>query len=816
MTESRSGTRPISSLIIRRGITTVSVGNTVYALIASTDDDGVQIVDITTPDAPVPVTSFRDGDSVGMMNNTYDALVRAFDITTAVIGNTVYALVTSNDKRGGGVQIVSLNSSGAMSETTPPTFSVDGETGDYTTDLELGGTYTPGMISDIDDASGTDGGRITGVGGVDTTMAGTYLVIYNVTDNASPPNSHTITETVKVGDDTTPPTVVSATYATGDGTLTITFDEALDPGSTVYTRLHVRDTGSISGGVTLGSGTTSGNTVSATLSPAQIESVARMESPRLDIDAGAVRDTSENQIAATPDKPIRMIDTTAPEATDVTTHDRRTIVMTMSEDVNASGSAGFTVHGVASDPLVVSVGAADNTVTLGLDSDMLDSDSPSLAYDDGTGGIADLSSQPLASFNKTVRNTLDTTAPTVRSVTIDGSGTVRVNLSESVLLNSALPEHFKTNNTSITISTVTVSGSTVTLKLSGEIPGDAALTLGYDGAAGRIADHHGNHLEPFEEVQITKQSRSRSTVTSTPAVDLASVQSLGYMDSNGTAMPHDPHSPIAPLMNTGDSSGFAMAINDMYYLLGGSLNTLEPTTLLTGTPNTISFVVYDRADVAHFTLHMNLHGQDSDYRNSDTYVTYDMGNIRTVDPHDIISDAAVSVKTVKADSLIHTVTFTITFEGEMEQTNLVARTWNTDASSAIVRVLDAFSVSAAQPDPPAALPEDPAPEDPAPEDPAPEDPAPEDPAPEDPMHDAGGDSDESDLLAIRMWAGFEPESITDAELLAALGLNYQGGGADIPPWMMTELGPLVAKGEITVGEFRTALEYVLDYMPGDA
>ena len=668
--------------------------------------------------------------------------------------------------------------------------------------------------------AGLTADRPSGQMNVNTDTPGTYLVTYAVTDNAPSPNSHTITETVKVGDDTTPPTVVSATYATGDGTLTIKFDEALDPGSTVYTRLHVRDAGPISGGVTLGSGTTSGDTVSATLSPAQIESVARMELPQLDIDAGAVRDTSDNQVAAA-GVPLVMIDTTAPEATDVTTHDRRTIVMTMSEDVNASGSAGFTVHGVASSPLVVSVGAADNTVTLGLDSDMLDSDSPSLAYDGSTRGIVDLNDQPLATFNKTVRNTLDTTAPTVRSVTIDGSGTVRVNLSESVLLNSALPGHFKTNNTSITISTVTVSGSTVTLKLSGEIPGDAALTLGYDGAAGRIADHHGNHLEPFEEVQITKQSRSRSTVTSTPAVDLASVQSLGYMDSNGTAMPHDPHSPIAPLMNAGDSSGFAMAINDMYYLLGGSLNTLEPTTLLTGTPNTIIFVVYDRADVAHFTLHMNLHGQDSDYRNSDTYVTYDMGNIRTVDPHDIISDAAVSIKTVKADSLIHTVTFTITFEGEMEQTNLVARTWNTDASSAIVRVLDAFSVSAAQPDPPAALPEDPAPEDPAPEDPAPEDPAPEDPAPEDPvpedpMHDAGGDSAKSDLLAIRMWSGFEPESITDAGLLDALGLDYSGGGADIPSWVMTELGPLAAKGEITVSEFRTALEYVLDYMPGDA
>ena len=64
------------------------------------------------------------------------------------------------------------------------------------------------------------------------------------------------------------------------------------------------------------------------------------------------------------------------------------------------------------------------------------------------------------------------------------------------------------------------------------------------------------------------------------------------------------------------------------------------------------------------------------------------------------------------------------------------------------------------------------------------------------------------LPAIRMWPGFEPEPVTDADLLASLGLDYPG--VDIPSWMMTELGVLVAKELVTVGEFRTALEYVLE------
>ena len=36
-------------------------------------------------------------------------------------------------------------------------------------------------------------------------------------------------------------------------------------------------------------------------------------------------------------------------------------------------------------------------------------------------------------------------------------------------------------------------------------------------------------------------------------------------------------------------------------------------------------------------------------------------------------------------------------------------------------------------------------------------------------------------------------------------------GADIPSWVMTELGVLAAGGDITVEQFKTALEYVLEH-----
>ena len=72
------------------------------------------------------------------------------------------------------------------------------------------------------------------------------------------------------------------------------------------------------------------------------------------------------------------------------------------------------------------------------------------------------------------------------------------------------------------------------------------------------------------------------------------------------------------------------------------------------------------------------------------------------------------------------------------------------------------------------------------------------------------DYDEAQVLTlVRMWSGFESEMITDTQLLELLGLEgYQD--ADLPDWMMTQLGVLVSKGDVTVEEFVVALQYVLE------
>ena len=83
-----------------RAITTVVINGSTYALVASYEDDGVQVIDITNPASPTATTSVTDG--VG----GFEELSRAYEITSVAISGSTYALVAAyNDD---GIQIMEL------------------------------------------------------------------------------------------------------------------------------------------------------------------------------------------------------------------------------------------------------------------------------------------------------------------------------------------------------------------------------------------------------------------------------------------------------------------------------------------------------------------------------------------------------------------------------------------------------------------------------------------------------------------------------------------------------------------------------------
>ena len=102
-------------------ITTVKIGESTYALVASLTDDGVQIIDITDPSAPSVAYSVTDGDT-DSNNNTFDELDGATDITTVQIGTSTYALVAAGSDDG--VQIIRITAE-PICEFTLDTISLD-------------------------------------------------------------------------------------------------------------------------------------------------------------------------------------------------------------------------------------------------------------------------------------------------------------------------------------------------------------------------------------------------------------------------------------------------------------------------------------------------------------------------------------------------------------------------------------------------------------------------------------------------------------------------------------------------------------------
>ena len=197
---------------------------------------------------------------------------------------------------------------------------------------------------------------------------------------------------------------------------------------------------------------------------------------------------------------------------------------------------------------------------------------------------------------------------------------------------------------------------------------------------------------------------------------------------------------------------------------------------------------------------------DISHLDSDAQVIWDSGQAHVIDRSGLMQDVAVTMSEDPDDPAKKTATVTVTFSDGMGETNMVIRTWNAAGQIAEVKIFDALDVRTQEPEPAAVDPEpgmEPNSVDPEPVT------VPETaPGAEDSGAATGQDPADRSLPAIRMWSGFEPESISDAQLLASLGLDYPG--MDIPSWMMTELGPLAAKGDITAGEFKTALEYVLE------
>ena len=102
-----------------RSITTATIGSSTYALVTSQIDDTVSIVNITTPSTPTKASAVSDGSKYKNLNEPYS-------ITTTIIGSSTYALVAA--KGDDGVQVIDITNPYAPDDASSPTNGSNGFT----------------------------------------------------------------------------------------------------------------------------------------------------------------------------------------------------------------------------------------------------------------------------------------------------------------------------------------------------------------------------------------------------------------------------------------------------------------------------------------------------------------------------------------------------------------------------------------------------------------------------------------------------------------------------------------------------------------
>ena len=246
-----------------RGVSVFGIGSATYAAAASLRDNGLGIIDVDIPTLRY-FGGLGDGDS-RLLGNAYD-----LDVFRA--GGSTYAAVTawSDD----GLQIVNL--------ANPASPSDAGKLRDSNS-LELDGAISAAVF----------------VAGYNT-----YAIVAADIDDGLQIVKLTTTDLIK-------PVFVSATLDENTGVLTITFDETIDVSGVDLTKLYVSETGQSNevsvNGAAFDRGASDSNTISMTLTQAQLNLIIPMDAPQLDISAGAVSDLAANSIDAASNNAIDLV-----------------------------------------------------------------------------------------------------------------------------------------------------------------------------------------------------------------------------------------------------------------------------------------------------------------------------------------------------------------------------------------------------------------------------------------------------------------------------------------------------------------------------
>ena len=517
-----------SSLVLdsARDITTFDSGDHTYAAVTSIEEHGVQILDVTNPSRITAAGNIRDDDSRLLKN--------VQEITTFESGGHIYAAVASFVESG--VQIIRIDI--PTSDTTPPaidravaaslnsitvTFSenvnADATDGSH---WSLGRTDASSLTvsANTNPAGISDSMTLTLSGDLPDTRPDLSLIYIKPTTGGITDGTNQLEGATVIVVDGIAPTVLSVEAVTSRSIAVrmsepVTSDTAGPGGFSLTTGGTAPAVSSIS---------VSGETVTLTLSGPLPAGAVTLN---YDSTSGNVADVSDNTLA---DFSSVTVDTSAditPPAIDrAVAASLNSITVTFSENVNADATDGSHWSLGRTDASSLTVSANTNpagisdSMTLTLSGDLPDTrpDLSLIYIKPTTGGITDGTNQ----LEGATVIVVDGIAPTVLSVEAVTSRSIAVRMSEPVTSGTAGPGGFSltTGGTAPAVSSISVSGETVTLTLSGPLPA-GAVTLNYDSTSGNVADVSDNTLADFSSVTV-----DTSADITPPAIDRAVAASL--------------------------------------------------------------------------------------------------------------------------------------------------------------------------------------------------------------------------------------------------------------------------------------------------
>ena len=327
-------------------------------------------------------------------------------------------------------------------------------------------------------------------------------------------------ESVTVIDETAP-TLLSATV---EGTaLKLVYDEALKatpaPVASDFT-VTVAGSARTVTGVAI-----SGATVTLTLSSA----VSSGETVTLDYTAGTnpIQDASGNQAADLSGQAVDEADTTPPTLSTATV-EGTSLILTYNEALDATSepaASDFTVTVAGSARTVSGVAVSGMTVTLTLGSAVTAGQAVTLDYTAGTNPIQDTSGNDAAGLSAQTVTIVDTMAPVIRGATVEGT-TLILTYSEALDGTStpvASDFTVTVDGSARTVSSVAISGATVTLTLASAVTPGQAVTVAYTSGTNPIEDAAGNDAADLtaraaDEVDTTPPTLSTATVEGTTLI----------------------------------------------------------------------------------------------------------------------------------------------------------------------------------------------------------------------------------------------------------------------------------------------------------